>query len=127
MRAGLAALLVGAAALGLGACKPAGGPATAGAAPIYACVSTFEGKTATCMLFSDVAGGAAGVDRLKRGCLAAPGQSFAAACPTNALVGCCTQSQPEGMRAETCFYEGGPLMGTPEQCAKDGGVWSAAP
>ena len=123
MRLGLAALTL----VGLVACKPAGGSGAVAGAPSYACVSTFAGKTASCMRFSNVAGGAAGVDRLKQGCLVVPGQSWSAACPADALVGCCKMKQPDGAHAETCFYKDGPLIGSPEQCVNDGGVWSAAP
>ena len=111
----------------LAACQRAISPGAALRGPTYACVTAIAGKTATCMQFSAVPGGAAGVDRLKRGCLAAPGQSFGAACPAEGLIGCCTIKLPDEGNPETCFYKEGPLAGAPEPCAKDGGVWSAAP
>jgi hypothetical protein len=121
-----AALLLGAAAaVALAACKPAGGAAPRN--QTFACVTAIGGKTATCMQFANVAGGPAVVARLKQGCLVVPGQTFGSACPTDRLVGCCTMRHPDRGDAATCFYGGGPLMATPAQCAKDGGVWSAAP
>jgi hypothetical protein len=126
MRRLLSALLACTAAATLGACKPAAGPGAA-SAQTFACVTTIGGKTATCMRFANVAGGPGVVARLKQGCLVVPGQTFGPSCPAGGLVGCCTMRHPGRGDAATCFYAGGPLMATPEQCVKDGGVWSAAP
>lgn len=127
MRGWATALLVVGASVAVAACKPTGGSGAAPEGQSFACVTTIGGKTAACMKFSNVAGGPGVVARLQRGCLVVPGQTFGAACPTGGLVGCCTMRHPDRGNASTCSYEGGPLMATPAQCQKDGGVWSAAP
>jgi hypothetical protein len=117
-------LLVGAVALTLGGCGRL--PPAKPKEPTYACSYIEGGKTQTCFQYTNLQ--APAVAELKHGCPLMEGQVFtAAACTTDGLVGCCAHRRPDGVTSTVCYYKGGPLVGRPDLCAKDGDAWSSAP
>ncbi|HEX3917237.1 MAG TPA: hypothetical protein VHW60_07845 [Caulobacteraceae bacterium] len=142
---GLAALIAGLAALtacGQGAAPAAGSnapssapPTAASAAPAdsgglastpgaYSCTNRDQGKVQWCLVFPATYRDGPVVG--KRNCEVVPGSTFGATCPSDKLIGCCTETGAVGP-TETCFYTGGAYANDPAKCAKDGGVWSSAP
>jgi hypothetical protein len=90
-----------------------------------ACVTTFEGKTATCLPL--VAATPEAVTAMRDSCMVDPSQTIAGACPAKDLAGCCTVTGDDGAPHETCYYDPTLMNATPDKCKTSGGTWSAHP
>jgi hypothetical protein len=122
MRTFVRSTLLVASLVALGACGQGAGLAhTPGA---YSCTGHDQGKVMWCMVFpASYRGGAV---EGKRDCEIAPGSTFGDTCPSDKLVGCCTETGAVGP-VESCFYTDGEFVNDPAKCAAKGGVWSSAP
>ncbi len=124
-------------ALACSGCSSSSGSSSGGGSSGVFCSGVVNGVTVACAGFKSLP--ASDQKTYKDQCIQ-QGQTIGSACPTDNLVGCCTQKSANGYSLESCMYgadsmsdagstgDAGAMADSQKQnCESNGGTWSTTP